>query len=152
MARRCRSKTPSPDTDLVALFLDDTTFDAFAPFFHEDCEIVGPSAVTGGPSERRIGLEGLRTLWLGWLDPWESYRVEIEDVIDAGEHVVVLFRDSIATVHVRVGPDLESSYEQGILYAVPHGLITRSLGYKDVSSALRAMALILEGGDPLSEA
>jgi hypothetical protein len=57
---------------------------------------------------------------------------------------------SIPTVRVRVGSNLESSYEQGIIYAVPHGLITRSLGYKDVSSALRAMALILEGGDPLS--
>lgn len=73
-------------------------------------------------------------------------------VIEAG--VLLPYRRlvlSIPTVHVKVGSDLDSSYEQGILYAIPHGLITRSLGYKDVSSALRAMALLLEGGDPLSE-
>jgi hypothetical protein len=37
---------------------------------------------------------------------------------------------SIPTVHVKVGADLDSSYEQGILFPIPRGLITRSLGTK----------------------
>ena len=67
-----RQLQPTSDTDLVALFLDDGTLGALAPFFHEDCEILGPSVVTGGETGRRIGLEGLRALWLDWLDPWRA--------------------------------------------------------------------------------
>jgi hypothetical protein len=37
------------------------------------------------------------------------------------------------------------------VYALTRGLITRSLGYKDVVSGLAAMAQILEGADPPGE-
>jgi hypothetical protein len=57
---------------------------------------------------------------------------------------------SIPTVQVRLSEGLESGYEQGIIYDLAHGLIVRSLGYKDVASALVAMAQILEGSDPLT--
>jgi ketosteroid isomerase-like protein len=41
------------------------------------------------------GLDGLRTAWVDWLTPWESYVAVIEDVIDANEgRVLVLTRDS----------------------------------------------------------
>jgi hypothetical protein len=40
-----------------------------------------------------LGLKGLKAGWADWLEPWESYRTEIEDVIDAGDDVVVLVCD-----------------------------------------------------------
>jgi SnoaL-like protein len=132
-----RGLQPSPDTDLVALFLDDATFGALAPFFHGDCEILGPSAVTGGQSERRIGLEGLRALWLDWLDPWDSYRVEIDDVIDAGEHVVVLPRD----YGRRAGMDVEVSVLGGTVWTVRDEKIARVAFYLHRSEALEAAGL-----------
>ena len=41
-----------------------------------------------------FGIDGLRTAWVDWLSPWESYDAVIEDVIDANEgRVLVLTRD-----------------------------------------------------------
>jgi ketosteroid isomerase-like protein len=132
-----RRLQPSPDTDLVALFLDDAAFGALAPFFHDDCEIVAPSEIRGGESEPRIGLEGLRAAWLDWLDPWESYRVEIEDVIDAGEHVVVLPRD----YGRRAGMDVEVGVLGGTVWTVRNGKIARVAFYLHRSEALEAAGL-----------
>jgi ketosteroid isomerase-like protein len=40
------------------------------------------------------GVQGLRSAWLDWLEPWDSYHAGVEDVIDAGDgRVVVLTRD-----------------------------------------------------------
>jgi hypothetical protein len=58
---------------------------------------------------------------------------------------------SVPRVQVRVSEGLESAYDQGIVYEFAHGLIVKSLGYKDVASGLAAMARILEGVDPLAE-
>ena len=92
-----RSLQPSRDTDLVAAFRDDATaaavMETLSPFFYEDVEIVPPPSSVAGEGVRFAGLEGLRAAWLDWLEPWESYRVEVEDVIDAGDDAVVLVRD-----------------------------------------------------------
>jgi len=120
-------------------------FDRLVALYDQDVEILSFAAeVEGGRPYQ--GHAGVRE----W---YENLVGTFDMVIEAG--ALLPYRRlllSIPTVHVKVGADLGSSYEQGILYEIPRGLITRSLGYKDVSSALRAMALILEGGDPLSEA
>jgi hypothetical protein len=132
-----RGLQPSADTNLVATFLDDATFGAFAPFFHEDCEILGPIEMTGGESGPRIGFEALRALWLDWLDPWESYRVEIDDVVDAGEHVVVLTR----SYGRPTGMDVEVSVLAGTVWTVRYGKIARVAFYARQSEALEAVGL-----------
>src|SRR5687768_428992 len=82
-----------PDVDLVALFRDDTMaermIESVTPWFDPGfrCVLVLPG------SREHSGLPGLRAAWREWLEPWESYRVEIEDVIDAGDAAVVLTRD-----------------------------------------------------------
>src|SRR5262245_37954833 len=91
-----RSLQPPPEADVAAMLRDEATaagtFEAIAPFFHPDVEVKGPTAVL--PADvRYVGLEGLRAGWLEWLAPWESYRVEVQDVIDADDDVVVLVRD-----------------------------------------------------------
>jgi ketosteroid isomerase-like protein len=32
-------------------------------------------------------------MWLDWLQPWASYYVQVEEMIETGESVVVLVRD-----------------------------------------------------------
>jgi ketosteroid isomerase-like protein len=63
--------------------------DAAAPFLEPDVEFIlgafGPYTYAG-PS-------GLRQAWLDWLEPWVTYRTEIDRVIDAGDRVVVLVHD-----------------------------------------------------------
>jgi ketosteroid isomerase-like protein len=135
-----RSLQPSSDTDLVALFRDDATatalMEALSPFFHEDFEIVAPTFVAG-QGVRFTGLEGLRAGWLDWLDPWESYRVEIEDVIDVGDEVVVLPRD----YGRRPGMALEVGVMGAAVWTVRDGKIARVAFYLNRSEGLEAAGL-----------
>jgi ketosteroid isomerase-like protein len=134
-----RSLQPTPDTDLVTLFRDDAAFaaltEAVSPFLHEDFEVVGNAFV--GLDARRVGLDGLRAVWLKWLDPWESYRVEIEDVVDAGDAAVVLFRD----YGRRGGMAAEISLAGGTVWTVRDGKVARVAFYPVRSDALEAAGL-----------
>ena len=135
-----RGLQPSHDMDLVALFRDDGSAAALgetlAPFFHEDVEIVAPTFVAG-QGVRFVGLEGLRAGWLEWLGPWERYRVEVEDVIDAGDDAVVLVRD----YGRRTGTTAEVSNVGGAVWTVRDGKVARVAFYLDRSEALEAAGL-----------
>jgi ketosteroid isomerase-like protein len=82
------------DTDIVPLFRDEDTFarmrHAFSAFLTDDFQ-----SVMVFPAQTRTysGLEGLRENWLDWLEPWATYRVTIDELIDVGERVVVLTRN-----------------------------------------------------------
>jgi ketosteroid isomerase-like protein len=39
------------------------------------------------------GHEGVRTYWRNWLSAWSDLRFEIQDVVDAGDEVVLLIRN-----------------------------------------------------------
>ena len=52
--------------------------------------MVGPEYLPR--ATERTGAEGFREAWLDWTSPFESFRIELEQVIDAGEHVVTLVR------------------------------------------------------------
>ena len=135
-----RSLQPSRDTDLVAAFRDDATaaavMETLSPFFHEDVEIVAPSFVAG-EGVRFVGFEGLRAAWLDWLEPWESYRVEVEDVIDAGDDAVVLVRD----FGRRAGVTAEVGVVGGAVWTVREGRVARVAFYLNRSEALKAVGL-----------
>ena len=135
-----RRLQPSADTDLVAAFRDDATaaalMETLSPFFHEDVEIVAPSFVAG-EGVRFVGLEGLRAGWLDWLEPWESYRVEVEDVIDAGDDALVLVRD----FGRRAGMTVEVSVAGGAVWTVRDGRVARVAFYLNRSEALKAAGL-----------
>ena len=84
---------PTADTDVAPLFRDERLFEAskqaLAPLLHPDFESV--AVWQGGTTY--AGVEGFREMWLDWLQPWATYYVEVEEVIDAGDRVVVLVRD-----------------------------------------------------------
>jgi ketosteroid isomerase-like protein len=135
-----RGLQPSRDTDLVALFRDEATAtalaEAVAPFFHEDFEATTIN-VDPGQRVRFTGLEGLRAAWLDWLDPWESYRTEVEDVIDAGDEVVVLTRD----YGRRAGMAIEVSVMGAAVWTLRDGKIAKADFYVNRSDALEAAGL-----------
>ena len=91
-----RQLQPGPEVDFMELFwrdADPAEIEAgiaeAAPAFTDDFVCVF-HALSGEP---RPGVQGLREGWLDWLEPWTSYRAEIQEIIDAGDHVVVLVRD-----------------------------------------------------------
>jgi ketosteroid isomerase-like protein len=104
---------PFEQGDVVPLFRDETIHAslrvASEPFFTPDFECVFVRDDVGRSAY--FGLDGLRTAWLDWLEPWESYHPGVEDVLDAGNgRVLVLTRDyarpkgSSAKVHFLGAP------------------------------------------------
>jgi ketosteroid isomerase-like protein len=131
-----RGLQPSPDVDLVQMFGNNGKgmLDALKPFFHDDVVIGGD--VFGSAPERE-GLEGLKEGWADWLEPWETYRAEIEDVIDAGEEVVVLTRD----YGRRAGMSTEVSVMGASVWTVRDGKVARARFFADREAGLRAAGL-----------
>jgi ketosteroid isomerase-like protein len=84
-----------PPGDLAALFRSDeataAAIEAATPFFEPEFETL----LIRSDVERASysGFDGLRRAWIDWLEPWESYRSELEDLIDLGDRVAVLVRD-----------------------------------------------------------
>lgn len=96
--------------DLVELFENDTLDEVYPPEelspFADDLKVEFVSPVAGSEPATYKGLEGFVAGWRDWLEPWQSYRVSVEDLIDAGDCVVTLIRvegktarDGVAVQH-----------------------------------------------------
>jgi SnoaL-like domain len=133
-----RALQPDPGVDLAQLFRDDATaaalLEALAPFVWADLECFGGTSIEGVSGS---GLNGLRAVWLEWLEPWESYRTEIEELIDAGDQTVVLVRD----YGRRKSSDAEVSQRAAAVWTVRDGKVARAEFYADRSQALEAAGL-----------
>jgi ketosteroid isomerase-like protein len=64
-----------------------------AALFTDDFEVRFISDMIGkvGGFEAR-GPDGLTAMWRDWLTPWENYRLDVDEFIDAGDDVVVFAR------------------------------------------------------------
>ena len=84
-----------PPGDIAALFRDDeaatAAIAAATPLFESDFEVVFVRNDLEQATYR--GFEGLRSAWIDWLEPWESYRAEIEEFVDLGDRVALLTHD-----------------------------------------------------------
>src|SRR5512132_956773 len=132
-----RGLLPTPDTDVAPLFRDESLFEAashaLAPLLHPDFESV--AVWQGGTTY--AGVEGFREMWLDWLQPWATYHVEVEEVIDAGDRVVVLVRDRGR----RHDMDAEVGLISGSVWEVRDARIARVEFCGDRREALEAVGL-----------
>jgi ketosteroid isomerase-like protein len=84
---------PGSDVDFAHLFRDDEVWaasvEAIGPFFHPDCTFVARGLPAGDATY--VGMDGLRAIWLDWLAPWATYRAEVEEAVDLGERVLLLY-------------------------------------------------------------
>ncbi len=142
------TSTASPNSN-VARILE--LYDAFnardvdrlLSLYDENARVLSFSVAVEGGTPRE-GHAGVRTWYRDLIDTFDM-TIEPGPLLPYRQLVL-----SIPTVHVLTSVGLESAYDQGIVYDLAHGLIVRSLGYKDVVSALVAMVQILEGSDPLA--
>lgn len=131
---------PFEQGDAVPLFRDETINAslrvASEPFFTPDFECVFVREDVGRSAY--FGLDGLRTAWLDWLEPWESYHPGVEDVIDAGDgRVVVLTRD-----HARPkGSSAEVHFLGAPVWTVRSGKVARIEFYWNRTEGLAAAGL-----------
>src|SRR5262245_5269787 len=88
------------EIDLVEVLKGDDPFAFFAgrplDAIDPDIEVIFEASFAGGPPLEFHGLDGLLEGWRDWLIPWESYRISVDRIFDAGDHVV-----ATATVRAR---------------------------------------------------
>ena len=133
-----RSLQPPPDVDLARdLFLRDADPETVAaaqaalePFLTEDFECVFHRA-SDAP---RPGVAGLRDAWLDWMEPWETYRAEIDELIDLDGRVLVITRDYAR----RSGMADEVELQGSAIYTVRDGKIARAEYFAHREDALAA--------------
>ena len=109
-------------------------FDASLAAYAEDAEIDARHFPEGRVYRGPDGLSDLMRTYIGTFD---DYRLEVEDVIDAGERVLMLTRESGISKGARV--PIEGRY--GIVFTVEDGRITRWQGFVDLEDAYRAAGL-----------
>jgi hypothetical protein len=105
-----RALLPSSDFDLARVVRHE---DAFRATVEASGGVIDPQVESVAPwlGEGRCyrGLDGFRRLWLDWLEPWATYHVHVEGIIEDGDRVVVLIRDrgrphdSVAEVELLAG-------------------------------------------------
>ena len=133
-----RGLQPPPDADLVQVFAEDsvsnTLLGAVALFAHPDFDVIGRLS-TGDVVGR--GMDGLKMVFLEWLRPFESYRAEIEDVIDLDDRVLVLVRDYGRLI----GTTREVAETGASIWTLREGKVARVEFYPERGRALEAVGL-----------
>jgi ketosteroid isomerase-like protein len=130
---------PAAGADVAELLRGDELWSALAaamaPFFHPDFETVPP----GVPGTESVftGLDGLRQAWLGWMEPWLTYRTEPEQAIDAGDRVLLLMRD----YGRREGGTAEVKVDGSAVWTVREGKVARAEFFAHRADAFRAAGL-----------
>jgi ketosteroid isomerase-like protein len=118
--------------DPAATGIDLTAFD---PNFETEF-IARRSAGAVQPSVSH-GLLGFAEGWRDWLEPWESYYIEAEEFIDAGDQVVSLTRVRAKTTRDAVAVE----HRPAALWSLRDGRITRVQFYLHREEALEAAGL-----------
>jgi len=127
--------------DLVEYFRDLPTAIAAGQgavqLFADDVEVVFIPASDPGPRPSFTGVQGIREGWQDWLAAWETYRVENERYIDAGDEVVVISQVHARTSHHAV----PMNHRGGAVWTFRDGKITRVRFFTDENMALEAAGL-----------
>ena len=130
---------PWDGVDAVAVFRDDATWTRTGAeveaFFEPDYTIAW--IAHGQRVIEASGLDDSRRGWLDWLEPWETYHVQIERIVSVADKVVVLTR-----LHGRLAATQnEVEMLGGSVYLVRNGRGARVEHYADRAEALEAAGL-----------
>jgi len=133
-----RSLQPS-GIDLVEVFAleTQTADDPDAELFHRDLEVqfIARGETLEGTVYR--GLEGLAQAWREWLAAWTSYRLDVDEFVDAGDKVVVFVRVAARTAR----DDVLMHHTPGAIWAIRAGKVASIRFYFDRREALEAVGL-----------
>jgi ketosteroid isomerase-like protein len=125
-----------PGVDLVALTESGRLADALnVTVLAPDAEIAFVTPGVGTTEYR--GLEGFLEGWGDWMVPWATYEVDVEELLDAGERVVVLVTLRGQTLHDHV----EIEQPGAAVFSVAAGKIVRIEFHLDRREALEVAGL-----------
>jgi ketosteroid isomerase-like protein len=108
-------------------------WDAMTELAHPDVEL---HATVGGVEEGRVrrGPDEIRRDYEMAEESWDEHTVEVEQLVDAGDQVVVLHRETMRGKSSGVDLELEAA----VLVDFKDGQIVRVQGYLDRAAALQA--------------
>lgn len=84
------------------------------------------------------GVEGLRDGWGVWMEPWEEFRVSVEEVVDTGDGQILVLASAVGRMR---GTGAELPQEVAQLCRVVDGRITEVGFYLDQQQARRDAGL-----------
>src|SRR4051794_14399724 len=126
-------------TDDVGVALDDEERDrkvreTFAELAEPDFEVtmVGPDYLPR--AAEGTGPDGFTAVWSDWASAFASFRIEIEDMIDAGDRVVSLVR---LIARTRTG-DVPIEEKGAAVWTLRNGMLVRAEFHLDRELALRS--------------
>jgi ketosteroid isomerase-like protein len=85
----------------------------------------------------RQGVDGFIESWLDWVQPFAEFRVQIEDMIDTGEHVLFFVRQ----IGVPHGAAAQVENEGAAVWTFEDGTVARVEFHLDRDAARRAAGL-----------
>jgi len=93
---------PPEGTDLVDVFGPDAAQIDTGGLVSEDDAV---NMVARNAERATAGPDGFREIWADWLEPWQSYRIYYDDVIERDDRVIMLVR--LRGVTKRDGVEME---------------------------------------------
>ena len=97
---------PPDGTELKDVFVDGDGFPAPPGLFADDVPV---RFVAPGAEGSFEGPEALQEGWADWLEPWESYVMSTDEIVDQGDRVVALTRLRGVTKHGGVEMEHEAA-------------------------------------------
>jgi SnoaL-like domain len=135
---RLQALLPALDLKLI---LDDDSFRAAASeFIDPGAEIRFVDAEGGALGDMRVpvrGIEGVQAGWAEWLEPWEQFGIQFEQLLDAGEGRVL----SLAELRGRAHGGAEITQPAAAIFRVRAGQIVAMDFYMDRQQARRDAGL-----------
>ena len=83
------------------------------------------------------GREGFREFMSTWMESFESWSLRLDRVIDGGDLVAVAFHQE--AIGAESGAHIE--WDQGFVYEIKNGRVTRMWNYLTLADALEAAGL-----------
>ncbi len=90
-----------------------------------------------GFGEERTGIEGFLAAWQDWAAPWESLRLEVTEVAEAGDNLFT----GIEQVGIPKGGSGEVRQRAAAVWMLEGGRLARAVFHIDVEAARRSAGL-----------
>src|SRR2546423_242845 len=133
---------PSGEFDMAAMIEDPVWQQTVEEVFRPDVKIRFLTPRDGRlplmEQDTFAGPQGLAEGWRIWMEPWDSFRIAYEDLIDAGEGMILLLVR--ATARMR-DSGIEIPQEGAALHRVEGGKIAAISFYLDQDQARRDAGL-----------
>jgi ketosteroid isomerase-like protein len=93
----------------------------------------------GWPEPREFtGVAGFVEFLQAWVEPYEEWRIEVDEILDAGEDRVVALLRQLGRMR---GSESQVEMRYGVVYSLRDGRISRAVAYATPEQALKAAGL-----------